>query len=81
MLTSAVADTQTSWEGVSVASTGNTAPSIAAYTARAGIPCAVVVPEETSLSKLTQVAAHDVNIYSDPAVHFTNAVEAGYKET
>lgn len=24
--------------------------------------------------------AHDVNIYSDPAVHFTNAVEAGYKE-
>jgi len=25
--------------------------------------------------------AHDVNIYSDPAVHFTNAVEAGYKET
>ncbi|MFB6099411.1 MAG: hypothetical protein ABEK84_09935 [Salinibacter sp.] len=25
--------------------------------------------------------AHQVNIYSDAAVHFTNAVEAGYKET
>jgi threonine synthase len=64
LLTSAVADTQTSWEGMSVASTGNTAPSIAAYAARAGVPCAVVVPEGTLLSKLTQVAAHDVNIYT-----------------
>ena len=24
--------------------------------------------------------AHQVNIYSDAAVHFTNAVEAGFKE-
>lgn len=61
---SAVADRQTTWEALVVASTGNTAPSVAAYAARAGLPCAVLVPEGTGLSKLSQVAAHGINIYT-----------------
>jgi len=64
LLVSAVADPGTSWEGIVVASTGNTAPSVAAYAARAGIPCAVLVPEGTALSKLSQVAAHGVDVYT-----------------
>lgn len=61
---SAIADPSTTWEGVVVASTGNTAPSVAAYAARCDLPCAVLVPEGTSLSKLAQVDAHGVNIYT-----------------
>jgi threonine synthase len=64
LLVSAVADPTTSWEAVAVASTGNTAPSVAAYAARADVPCAVVVPSGTALSKLAQVAAHGVDIYT-----------------
>lgn len=61
---SAVTDDDTSWEGLVVASTGNTAPSVAAYAARAGVPCAVLVPEETSLSKLAQVEVHGADIFT-----------------
>lgn len=61
---SAVIANNTSWEALVVASTGNTAPSVAAYAARAGVPCAVLVPEGTSLSKLAQVAAHDTDIFT-----------------
>jgi threonine synthase len=61
---SAVADAGTSWEAVVVASTGNTAPSIAAYAARADVPCAVLVPDGTSFSKLSQVNMHGVDIYT-----------------
>lgn len=61
---SAVSDSDTSWEGIVVASTGNTAPSVAAYAVRAGIPCAVLVPEGISGSKLSQVATHHVDIYT-----------------
>lgn len=61
---SAVTDPETSWEGVVVASTGNTAPSVAAYAARADVSCVVLVPEGTSLSKLEQVAAHGVDIFT-----------------
>lgn len=64
LLVLAVADPSTSWEGVVVASTGNTAPSVAAYAARAGIPCAVLVPEGTSAAKLSQVAAHGADVYT-----------------
>lgn len=64
LLVSAVADPETSWEALVVASTGNTAPSVAAYAARAGIPCVVLVPEGTSLSKLSQVSAHHIDIYT-----------------
>lgn len=64
LLVSAVTDTETTWEGIVVASTGNTAPSVAAYAARSSTPCAVLVPTGTSLSKLAQVAAHGVPIYT-----------------
>lgn len=64
LVVSAVADPDTSWEALVVASTGNTAPSVAAYAARAGVPCAVLVPEDTSLSKLSQVTAHHAEVYS-----------------
>lgn len=60
----AVVDAETSWEAIVVASTGNTAPSVAAYAARADVPCAVVVPDGTSLSKLSQVAAHGVGVFT-----------------
>jgi threonine synthase len=61
---SAVTDDDTSWEALVVASTGNTAPSVSAYAARAGVPCAVLVPDGTSLSKLSQVAAHGIDIFT-----------------
>lgn len=64
MAVSAVTDPETPWEALVVASTGNTAPSVAAYAAREGVPCAVLIPEGTSLSKLSQVAAHHVDIYT-----------------
>jgi threonine synthase len=64
LLVSAVADPGTTWEAVVVASTGNTAPSVAAYAARAGLPCAVVVPAGTPPSKLSQVAAHGADVYA-----------------
>lgn len=41
-------------KGVVCASTGNMAASLAAYAARAGISCIVVVPKDTPDSKLTQ---------------------------
>lgn len=61
---SAVSDNNTSWKALIVASTGNTAPSVAAYAARAAIPCAVLMPDGTSLSKLAQVDAHNIDIYT-----------------
>ena len=39
---------------VTVASTGNMASSVSAYSSKAGIPCYVVVPDATPLSKLCQ---------------------------
>lgn len=45
------------------ASTGNTSASAAAYAARAGIRCAVVVPEEgVSLGKLSQALMHGARV-------------------
>ncbi len=41
-----------------VASTGNMAASVSAYSARAGIPCYVVVPDTTPLGKLSQSLAY-----------------------
>lgn len=64
VVVSAVADRRTSWEGIVVASTGNTAPSVAAYASRADVPCAVLVPDDTSTSKLSQVAAHGAEVYA-----------------
>jgi threonine synthase len=61
---SAVTDDDTTWEALVVASTGNTAPSVSAYAARAGVPCAVLVPDGTGFSKLGQVAAHGIEIFT-----------------
>lgn len=50
-------------QGVMCASTGNTAASAAAYAARAGLPCAVVVPSGgVALSKLVQALVHGATV-------------------
>ncbi|MEO7196291.1 MAG: threonine synthase [Pseudonocardiaceae bacterium] len=50
-------------EAVLCASTGNTAASAAAYAARAGIPCAVLVPQgKIALGKLAQATAYGARI-------------------
>jgi threonine synthase len=43
-------------------SSGNAGTSIAAYTARAGLPCTVFVPEGTSAKKLEQIGAHGAHV-------------------
>jgi threonine synthase len=64
LLVSVVADSATSYEGVVVASTGNTASSVAAYAARADIPCAVLLPDNTGSAKVAQAAEHGVEVFS-----------------
>ncbi|WP_101295835.1 threonine synthase [Halegenticoccus soli] len=54
----------TSFEAVVVASTGNTATSVATYAARASVPCAVLLPEGTSTAKLTQAAAAGARLFT-----------------
>jgi threonine synthase len=44
-------------ERVVAASTGNNAASVAAYSARAGLPCALLVPHTTTDAKLAQAVA------------------------
>ncbi|WP_227357150.1 threonine synthase [Haladaptatus salinisoli] len=61
---SAIRSSETSFEAVVVASTGNTATSVAAYAARADIPCAILVPAGPSSAKLAQAAAHDPTIFT-----------------
>ena len=52
-------------QGVICASTGNTSASAAAYAARAGIPCAVVLPAgKIASGKLVQAIAHGARIVS-----------------
>ncbi|PUA34131.1 MAG: threonine synthase [Candidatus Terraquivivens tikiterensis] len=49
--------------GVACASTGNTAASLAAYSAKAGIPCIVVVPKEVvALGKLFQALLYGAKV-------------------
>ncbi len=45
-------------KGIVVASTGNMAASVSAYSAKAGVPCYVLVPEGTPLGKLSQSLAY-----------------------
>jgi threonine synthase len=46
------------------ASTGNTAASLAAYSARAGLTCIVIVPEgKVAAGKMLQVMIHDASIF------------------
>ena len=50
-------------QGVICASTGNTSASAAAYAARAGMSCAVLVPQgKIALGKLAQAVAHGARI-------------------
>ncbi len=50
-------------QGVLCASTGNTSASAAAYAARAGLSCAVLVPQgKIALAKLAQAVAHGARI-------------------
>ncbi|MFC5996570.1 threonine synthase [Pseudonocardia hispaniensis] len=50
-------------QGVLCASTGNTSASAAAYAARAGLACAVLVPQgKIALGKLAQAVAHGARI-------------------
>ncbi|MEM1992104.1 MAG: threonine synthase [Nitrososphaerota archaeon] len=50
-------------KGVVCASTGNTAASLAAYSARAGIPCIVIVPKQTvAIGKLFQAMLYGAKV-------------------
>ena len=54
-------------KGVICASTGNTSASAAAYAARAGIPCWVVIPEgKIALGKLAQAVMQGGQGDGDP---------------
>lgn len=64
LLVSTVVDPQTPYEAVVVASTGNTATSVAAYAARLDVPCAVLVPAATPESKLRHIAAHGGDVFT-----------------
>jgi threonine synthase len=63
-MTVAVTDAlATGKQGVICASTGNTSASAAAYAARAGLTCAVLVPQgKIALGKLAQAVAHGARI-------------------
>ncbi|MFH2202920.1 MAG: threonine synthase [Elusimicrobiota bacterium] len=62
--------------GVLCASTGNTAASAAAYAARAGLPCAVLLPAGgVALGKLTQSLMHGAKVISVRG-SFDQALEA-----
>jgi len=72
-------------KGVICASTGNTAASLAAYSARAGLPCITVIPEGAALGKVFQAIAHGAIIVKvkgsfDQALRivFSKAEEIGY---
>ena len=59
-ITKAVED---GFKGVMCASTGNTSASAAAYSARAGITCAVLIPEgKIALGKLSQAMIHGAKV-------------------
>jgi len=71
-------------KAVIVASSGNMAASVAAYSAKAGLPCYVLVPVETPVGKLVQMleyGAHVIKIrgqYSD-CVHLVHKLAPLHK--
>src|SRR2546421_13097759 len=68
-------------KAVVCASTGNTAASAAAYAARAGITCAVIVPEgKIAQGKLAQTLIHGARVIS-LAGNFDQALERGRQLT
>ncbi len=48
--------------GVGTVSTGNMAASIAAYAAKAQLPCVILIPQNTSIQKVAQTAICGVNV-------------------
>ncbi|MFQ5818479.1 MAG: threonine synthase [Candidatus Heimdallarchaeota archaeon] len=48
--------------GVGTVSTGNMAASVAAYTAKAQLPCIILIPQNTSIHKVAQTAICGVNV-------------------
>jgi threonine synthase len=71
-------------EAVVCASTGNTSASAAAYSARAGLTCAVLIPEGTvALGKLAQALVHGARVIEvrgnfDQALTVTRKLEDAY---
>ncbi|MEV5611959.1 threonine synthase [Streptomyces sp. NPDC052225] len=57
-------------------SSGNAGTAVAAYCARAGLPCTVYVPEATSAKKLEQIRAHGARLVVVPGDRETTAREA-----
>jgi threonine synthase len=57
-------------------SSGNAGASIAAYAARAGIPCEVFVPEGTSANKANQIAAYGATVRTVPGSREDTAAAA-----
>jgi threonine synthase len=51
-------------KAIVVASTGNMAASVSAYSARAGIPCYVLIPEGTPIGKLSQTLSYGGKVFS-----------------
>jgi len=49
--------------GIVVASDGNTGPAVAAYSARAGLPCIVLMPKKTPSCRYTQAASFGAKIF------------------
>lgn len=60
-------------EAICVASTGNMAASVSAYSAAAGIPCYVLVPEGTPLGKLSQTLTFGARLIQVRASYSTCA--------
>lgn len=57
-------------------STGNAGTSVAAYCARAGLPCTVFVPEGTSPKKTEQIRAHGAHLVTVPGGREATALAA-----
>lgn len=57
-------------------SSGNAGTSVAAYCARAGLPCTVYVPEGTSAKKTEQIRAHGARLVTVPGGREVTALAA-----
>ncbi|MGH2703619.1 MAG: threonine synthase [Actinomycetota bacterium] len=78
---------ETGAKAIVCASTGNTSASAAAYAARAGIVCAVLIPEgNVALGKLAQALVHGARVIEvrgnfDQALQVTRKLEGAYPVT
>ncbi|MFJ2112690.1 MULTISPECIES: threonine synthase [unclassified Streptomyces] len=63
-------------ERVVADSSGNAGTAVAAYCARAGLPCAVYVPEATSAKKTEQIRAHGARLIRVPGDREATALAA-----